>query len=231
MSRYTNRRHVLAGLASTFMVPFAGASGQAQALADEVLRRRDAARDNFSVAAAQALGRSRRDIRVDPPQGVATSALHDGLKTGELFAWTALDRSGRIVLRGFAGAGQDPPVAMEGYQSPSGGPGGIAALLKAANVLGTKPSITPAGLAARVAFCLNRQSLGEFLYEPRIARASGFAPPEQVQAPTLIRTGAGRELIYFTMVQGRTGTFDYWRISVRVLPGYRTQIRRERLRP
>jgi hypothetical protein len=213
------------------MVPFAGAAGQAQGLADEAAGRRDAARDNFSVAAAQVLGRNRRDIQIDPPQGVATSALHDGLRTGELFAWTALDRSGRIVLRGFAGAGHGAPVAMEGYKSPGGGPGGIAALLKAANVLGTKPSIPPAGLAARVAFCLNRQSLGEFLYEPRIARASGFAPPEQVQAPTLIRTGAGRELIYFTMVQGRTGTFDYWRISARVLPGYRTHIRRERLRP
>ena len=67
------------------------------------------------MAATQVLGRSPQDIRVDPPKGVATSALHDGLKTGELFAWTALDRSGRIMLRGFAGVGQDPSVAMECY--------------------------------------------------------------------------------------------------------------------
>ena len=146
------------------MVPVAGAAGRAQDLADEVLRRRDTARDNFSVAAAQVLGRNRRDIRIDPPQGVATSALHDGLRTGELFAWTALDRSGRIVLRGFAGAGHGVPVAMEGYKTPGGGQGGIGALLQAANVLGPGTSIPPAGLAARVAFCLNRQSLGEFLY-------------------------------------------------------------------
>ncbi|MGE3248361.1 MAG: hypothetical protein AB7F96_03205 [Beijerinckiaceae bacterium] len=219
-----SRRMVLLSIGACALAP-GGARAQQAGSAGV-----DSARRNMLAAAARGLKRSAASLRLEPPPG-ATNASLAALKTGELLAWRVLDGKGDIVLQGFSGPGADGPVAFEGYRPEGGGPGGLSALLRAARAMDGKASIPAGRLAQRLAFCLNRRKIGEFLFDAKVAQSSGIEPPGAVRAPFARAHKSGRQITYFTMVPGHTGTFQYWRINVIVQPGYRTIVQREPLRP
>lgn len=151
------------------------------------------ARRNMLRAAARALRSSEKSLRLEPPPGAASATLA-ALQTGELHAWSVLDGKGDIVLNGFAGPGPEGPVAFEGYRPESGGRGGLSALLRASRFMELKGHMPTELLAPRLAFCLNRRKIGEFLFDPKVARASGMKPPSMVRAPFARAHKAGRQI-------------------------------------
>lgn len=185
------------------------------------------ARSTFHRLAAQILGMEKDKLTILPLEGTEELDSQSKLRTGALFAWTAEDEKRRVLLNGFTAA--DGAAAMEGLTENSGRPGGISALLEACAVLSAKPMALQ-DLTARVAFCLNNPATGEFLYDLELAKASGFDLPADLGPPVLLPQKTGKLLRYFTMTQGLTGTFDYSRVELTVLPGFRHIIHREHVR-
>lgn len=192
-------------------------------------RSADVARDRFAAALVRDRGLKPGRFSVDPPSGAEEQGHYARLKTGQLYAWSALDSDLRVLVNGFAGPGPSFDIAFEGYKAGIGEPGGIAALMKAMHVLDRRRALALDAMVLRVAFCLNRPAMGEFLFDAVVMRGSGFEPPDAVRPPALRAKGKGRVLTYFTMVQGNTGTFDVWQVDVSVAPDFRTRVQRTNL--
>lgn len=192
-------------------------------------RSADVVRERFAAALVRDRGLTPGRFTVDPPSGAEDTGYHSRLKTGALLAWSALDTDLRVLVNGFAGQGPDLDIAFEGYKAGIGEPGGLAALMKAMHVRDPGRAMGLDEMVKRLAFCLNRPALGEFLFDEEVMRGSGFATPEAVRPPALRAEGAGRVLTYFTMVQGHTGTFEVWQIEVSVAPDFRTEVHRTNL--
>lgn len=225
VNRAGMRRRDLLGLMVSLGVGIAPAAAQPAG----GRRSADVARARFAAALVRDRGLTPGAFSVDPPTGAEESGYHARLKTGPLWAWSALDAELRVLVNGFAGAGPGLDIAFEGHEAGIGAPGGLAALMQAMDVLDPRPALAIDEMVLRLGFCLNRPALGEFLFEEEVMRGSGFAPPEAVRPPVLRAEGAGRALTYFTMVQGLTGTFDVWQIDVSVAPDFRTQVHRTNL--
>lgn len=134
-----------------------------------------------------------------------------------------------MFVNGFASAGENPASAFEGCLDIFGKPRGLAALLSAMRIDEPTRRLPLEQILPRITFCLNRPELGEILFNQTIMESSGFAPSDAVTEPRLIAQKSGHRLRYFTMVSGRTGTWDIWRISLTVAAGYDATIDRQPL--
>lgn len=187
----------------------------------------DLARMNFARAVAVAFNREPRSFQVIPLAGVEPGETFAALRTGELHAWTAEEMTGKSIVCGFASAGPETAIAFENYQGGLGQAAGIAPLLRACHVLDRRTRLPVKDLVARVAFCLNRWERGEFLYDPAVAKSSGFESPKGVGPPSLRAQKQGMRLTYFTMIPGNTGTFGYVKVTITIMDDYTTTIDRQ----
>ncbi len=219
------RRRDLLGLALSLGAGIAPAAAQSAG----AMRSADVARDRFAEALIRDRGLTRGRFTVDPPTGAEEGGYHARLKTGRLWAWSALAPDLRVLVNGFAGSGAPSNIAFEGYEAGIGEPGGLAALMVAMHVFDPRRALPIDEMLPRLGFCLNRLDMGEFLFEEEVMRGSGFATPKAVRPPFIRDQGAGKLLTYFTMVQGLTGTFDVWQIEVSVAPDFRTSVHRTNL--
>lgn len=151
------------------------------------------------------------------------------LQTGELHAWNVWKINGPRVLNGFSSAGPEGGIAFDGYEGGIGHPGGIADLLKAYHLHDPKKPLSAREIARRVAYCLNDLTVAEIIFDPTVYETSGFTPPETVVPPALRPQKTGQLLTYFTMTPDNTGTWRLRKVSVTILPDFRTLIQREDL--
>lgn len=183
-------------------------------------RSADIAREIFARNIRDSLGLAPGSFEVHPPTGLEDAGYHAALKTGPLYAWTALDAKLRVLVNGFAGPGPGLQIAFEGFKGSISHLGGLSALMEAMNVLDPPNRMPLDDIVNRVCFCLNRTDRGEFLFDADVMRSSGFDAPAQVRPPAITTRRGHVALTYFTMVQGFTGTFDIWKIVVTVATGY-----------
>lgn len=207
----------------------AASAGSAAAHPAGGKRSADVARDRFAAALVRDRGLKPGRFSVDPPSGAEERGYHSRLKTGRLYAWSALAPDLRVLVNGLAGPGPGFDIAFEGYEAGIGRPGGLAALMEAMHVFDPRRALALDEMVLRLAFCLNRPAMGEFLFDEVVMRGSGFATPDAVRPPALRAEGRAKMLTYFTMVQGNTGTFDVWQVDVSVAPDFRTQVQRTNL--
>lgn len=224
MQRFATRtRHALAAV---LVLAFVWASSAAVGAE----RNADIARDNFARSLVDSLGLASGSFKVDPPAGAEDVGYHAALKTGPLYAWTAYDANLKPLVNGFSAPGPDAQIAFEGYKGGIGRPGGLSALMRAMHVLDSSNRLPIDDIARRVAFCLNRTDRAEFLFDEDVMRNSGFAPPAAVHPPAITTRRGQVTLTYFTLEQGFTGTFDVWKIVVKVRTGYRVAVTRDEVR-
>ncbi len=216
------RREMLAGLAGTVLW-----AGRVMAQAPGTKRSADIAREIFARSLVDSLGLVPGSFEVHPLTGVENISSLAALKTGPLHAWTALDANLRPLVNGFAGPGPGIQIAFEGYKGGIGRPGGLSALMRAMHVLDPPNRMPLDDIVRRVTFCLNRTDRAEFLFDDDVMRSSGFEPPAAVHLPAITTRRGHVTLTYFTLVQGFTGTFDVWKIVVKVATGYDVIVARQ----
>ena len=190
-------------------------------------RTADMARTVFARNIESSLGLPVKSFEVLPSPGLEEIDFQARLKTGSLLAWTAQDREARPLVNGFAGAGPGVEVAFEGFRGGVNRPGGLSALMRQMQfrVPARRPPFE--AILDRVAFCLNRVDRAEHLFDENAIRGSGFEPPPVAGAPKIEAEHGLVALRYFTMVQGLTGTFDIWKITVGLDKDYAVTIDRE----
>lgn len=216
------RREIIAGLAGVAL-----SGGHVMAQTSGAKRSADIAREAFARNIQASLGLARGSFKVHPPAGLEDAGYHAALKTGPLYAWTAVDRDLRELVNGFAGPGPGIQIAFEGFKSGIGHPGGLSALMEAMSFLDPRNRMPLNDIVNRVCFCLNRTDRGEFLFDADVMRSSGFETPKEVRPPAIRKQRGHVTLAYFTMVQGFTGTFDVWKVSVTVAAGHDVIVARQ----
>lgn len=216
------RREMVAGLTAAAL---SGRGVLAQASGSK--RSEDIAREIFARNIADSLGMEPGSFEVHPPSGLEDAGYHAALKTGPLYAWTAIDANLRALVNGFAGPGPGVQIAFEGFAGGIGHSGGLSALMEAMSFLDPPNRMPLDDIVNRVCFCLNRTDRAEFLFDAGIMRGSGFEPPAAVRPPAIRTQRAHVTLTYFTMVQGFTGTFETWKVAVTVTTGYDVIVTRE----
>jgi hypothetical protein len=184
------------------------------------LRAHDKARQIFAGNVARSLGVKAGSLEVSPL--FEATEPYSALRTGDLYAFSA--EANRIVVRGFSSA--EGPVAFEHCKAGIGQPGGITALLRACRVLDKKRPWKSAAIISRIAWCLNRQHQGEMLYDADFLIRAGWTPREENRRPRISPKDGGAEIVYFTMKQGFTGTFDVGKVILTVMPDYAATIER-----
>ena len=181
----------------------------------------ETSRKAFLRAAAAHLKISEKKLDIFP---ASSNPAEADLQIGDLHAWHVWKKKGGRVLAGFSSGGADGAIAFDGYQE------GITALLKACQIHDSKKRPSAEQIARRVAFCLGNPTKAEILFDKVVYDASGFTPPDGVVPPVLIPQKSGQLLTYITMTPGNTGTWDLSKVSVTILPDYKTIITREPLR-
>lgn len=217
-----HRRDVVAGLLGSALA-VAPAAGQPSG----GKRTADVAREIFALNLRNSLGLAADSFTVFPPSGLEDAGYHATLKTGPLLAWTAVDADGRALVNGFAGPGPGVAVAFDGFKGGLTHTGGLSALMEAVHFLDPQRRLSTKEIVDRVTFCLNRTDRAEFLFEAQVVRGSGFEPPAVIREPSIRVQNNHVALTYFTMVQGFTGTFGFWKVIVSVVSGYDVIVERE----
>lgn len=184
------------------------------------LRTHEKARQIFAGNVARSLGVKTGSLVVSPL--VEATEPYSVLRTGDLCAFSA--EANRIVVRGFSSAAG--AVAFEHYKAGIGEPGGVAALLEACRVLDKKRPWKTDAIISRIAWCLNRPHQGEMLYDADLLKRAGWTPRKEDRRPKISPKNGGAEIVYFTMKQGFTGTFDIGKVVVTVMPDYAATIER-----
>ncbi len=186
-------------------------------------RTQDKARGIFALNVARSFPVKASGLTVSPTN--ETEERYAALKTGDLWCFEARDQKDATVARGFASA--EGAVAFEGYKGGIGQPGGISALLTACGVLDKKRPMKIDKIIARIGWCLNRQPQGEMLYDETLLKRAGWNPRKEDRRSRISLKNGGAEIVYFTMKQGLTGTFDVGRVIVKVAPNYTATIERQ----
>ncbi|MCZ4291534.1 hypothetical protein [Hoeflea alexandrii] len=218
------RREMIAGLGCAVLW-----GGHAMAQTSGGKRSEDIAREIFAHNIQVSLGLAPSSFEVHPPSGLEDAGYHAALKTGPLYAWTAVDAKLTALVNGFAGAGPGTQIAFGGFKGGIGHPGGLSALMEAMNFLDPPNRMPIDDIVKRVSFCLNRTDRAEFLFDGDVMRGSGFETPAAVRPPAVRTQRAHVTLTYFTMVQGLTGTFDVWKIVATVATGYAVIVTRQEI--
>ncbi len=162
--------------------------------------------------------------------------IHDTpLVTEGLSAFSATDKqSGKTIVKGFAG--RDQGAAFIGWSADKvgliGGRAELEPLLKACHALEPRKRFNASGMAARLLWCLgeSRHGVTGQLYDAKLVKATGWAALKDAE-PRWLHPKAGAALLFHTMTQGRTGSWDYHRVTVSILPDYQIQVNREEVRP
>ncbi len=192
----------------------------------------DVAVEVFRSAVARSFKLKEADLFVNPVLEVDQAAPpYKGLKTGEMWPFY-ITKKGDIttVVRGFGSAtGQ---VAFLGYERSIGQGGGLTVLLESCAVLERRKRMDAESVAKRLAWCLEPSKVGtdEHLFDAKVVKEMGWTPPKGVRKAEYRPQKTGVMLVYFTTSQGNTGTLDFHKISVTVLPNYELVVQREDVR-
>lgn len=190
------------------------------------------ARKNFIRQVAIAMDLKENSIEAHPIR--EDEEYYLSLKTGDLRAFRAEDRkSGKTIVRGFAGFTTEgtPMMAFTGLAGVIGRPGGLSDLMKAANVLNPKKRMKADDLAKRLLWCLDpaKQGTSETIFDARQVEKLGWEPPEGVTTARYLPQKSGAMILFFSTSQGNTGTLNYHKYGITVMPDHQTIIHREAL--
>jgi hypothetical protein len=192
-------------------------------------REYDVAMEIFRRNVAASFKMKEADLQISPVmEDYQAEAPYEGLKTGAMWPFWALKKDGvTSVARGFASA--DGQVAFLRYKAGINQPGELADLLSACRVLDRRKRMEADEVAARLLWCLDTAKTGisEHLFDAKEVKALGWTPPKTVRKAEYRAQKTGVMLIYFTMTQGNTGTVDFHKVSVTVLPNFETIVHRE----
>ncbi|MCB1208096.1 MAG: hypothetical protein KDK97_02155 [Verrucomicrobiales bacterium] len=195
--------------------------------------RYDIALEAFQQAVMRSLKVKASEVIVSPVmERYQAEAPYANLRTGELWPFWALKNDGVTTLvRGFASA--DGQIAFQGYEAGIGQTGGLSDLLKASAILDRRKRLKPEAMAARLLWCLAPAKVGtdEQLFDAKLVKQLGWTPPKGVRKAEYHPQKTGVMLIYFTMSQGNTGTLDFHKVSVTVLPNDEMIVQREEVNP
>lgn len=190
------------------------------------------ARKNFIRQVAVAMDLKENSIEAHPYR--EDEEYYLALKTGDLRAFRAEDpKSGKNIVRGFAGFTAEgvPLIAFTGHEGVIGLPGGLSDLMKAAEVLDPKKRMKGDDLAKRLLWCLDPEKEGtsETIFDARQVEKLGWEPPAGVTTARYLPQKSGTMILFFSTSQGNTGTLNYHKYSITVMPDHQTIIHREDL--
>ncbi len=190
------------------------------------------ARKNFIRHVAASLGVEENSLEANPIN--EEEEFYKSLKTGDLNAFTAEDRARKkTVTRGFSGMTTEgqATIAFNGYIAGIGQPGGIADLLKAASALDPEKRMKADDLSKRILWCLDpaKNGTSEKIFDAKHVADLGWEPPEGVGPARYLPQKTGIVILFYSISQGNTGTLNYHKYSITVLPDFKTLINREDL--